>query len=127
MAKLYDEIKRLNQSKRVKIHLNKLNDGSSLYIEYNKDYRRERQFLNLKISGKNIVTKKDSEILYKAEIIRDLKELELFGNGNTFALKNRILEADFFKYFKTLGDKKKLPSYNGSLKQLITLTIATNI
>jgi integrase len=123
MPKLDDEIKRLNQSKRIKIHLNKIPQGYSLYLEYNIDYRRERTFLNMKVSGKENITKKDAEVLYKAEITRDLEELELYGNERGFSLlKNKISEADFIEFFDAIAKKKKLPSYHGSLQQLKTFT-----
>ena len=118
MPKLLDEIKRLNQSKRLKIHLNQSADGFSLYIEHNKNYKRVRQFLKLKLSGKTILTKEDKQVLYEAEIKRDLLELELYGEKDSFALNKIISEADFLDYFKKLGIEKKLPSYNGAYRHL---------
>jgi len=119
MATLKNEIKRLNYSKKIKIRLNKLPEGFSLYLEHNHNYKRERYYLNTKISGKNTLTKRDKEILYEVEISRDLKEFELLGNNSSFALQKKVSEADFLEYLEITGKKKKLPSYQGTKKHLI--------
>ncbi|TAL67472.1 MAG: hypothetical protein EPN82_14430 [Bacteroidetes bacterium] len=86
MKQLAEEIKRVNVSKKIKIRLNPLPTGYSIYLDYNKDYKRDRKFLNMKISNSKRMIKEDEDILYKAEIIRDTKELELLGNSVGFFL-----------------------------------------
>ncbi|TAL69302.1 MAG: hypothetical protein EPN82_07105 [Bacteroidetes bacterium] len=118
MPKLKDEIKRLNQSKKGKIHLNNLPEGFSLYVEYNIDKERQRTFLNLKVSGKEFITKEDKRVLYEAELKRDMLEQEYLGDKNNFKLNKKITDADFLDYFKNISNKNKLPSYNGALRKL---------
>ncbi len=116
MTRITDEIKRLNRTKKIKIRTNKLPDGYSLYLEFNKNYRRERQFLNLKVSESKKISKSDEKTLYQAEIIRDMKELELFGEKHNFVFQNKLSDADFVEYFSQVSKSNNLPSYNGSLR-----------
>jgi hypothetical protein len=118
MKKLLEEIKRLNVSKKIKIRLNPLPNGHSLYLEFNKDYKRERQFLNLKLSDSKRMTSDDEDNLYKAEIIRDTRELELFGNSVSFVLQNKLADNDFIQYFTDIAEEKKLPAYKACIKHL---------
>jgi integrase len=118
MKKFIDELKRVNASKNIKIGKNTLPDGYSLYLEYNKDYKRNRRFLKMKVSNSIRMTKEDEETLYKAEIIRDTMELELYGNPLSFMMNNKLSELDFIQYFKEFADKKNLPSYKACTKQI---------
>jgi integrase len=122
MPYLEDEIKNLNRNKRIKIRLNKIVDGYSIYLEYNKDYQREKKFLKLQISNNKIISKKDKEILYKAEIVRDKQELDLFSKTENFELQNKVTQADFFEYFDNIAKNNKLPAYSSALKQLKIFT-----
>ena len=118
MKKLLDEIKRVNVSKKIKIRLNLLPAGHSIYLEYNKDYKRERIFLNMKLSDSKRMTRNDEDILYKAEIIRDTRELELFGNSINFVFQIKLLDIDFIDYSKKIAEEKNLPSYKACIVQL---------
>ncbi len=122
MPYLTDEIKNLNRNKKIKIRLNPIVNGYSIFLEYNKDYKREKRFLKLQISNKQIISKKDKETLYKAEIVRDKKEFDLFSRDSEFELTTKISHADFLEYFEAIGKKKNLPSYHGSLEHLKTFT-----
>ena len=122
MPYLKDEIKNLNRNKKIKIRLNSIVDGYSIFLEYNKDYKREKKYLNLQIGNKQIISKKDKETLYKAEILRDKREFEYFGKQEGFELQSKVTHADFLEYFEALSKKKNLPSYHGSLEHLKTFT-----
>lgn len=118
MKKLFDELKRINASKNIKIGKNTLPEGYSIFLEYNKDYKRIRTYLKMKVSNKPKMTREDIETLYQAEIIRDTKELELYDKPLNFMLQNKLSEIDFIKYFKNIADKKNLPAYKACSKLL---------
>ncbi len=118
MKKLIDELVRINQSKNIKIGRNVLPKGYSLYLEYNRSYKRSRKFLRLKVSNDIRMTKEDEETLYKAEIIRDTMELELYGNSVSFMLNNKLGEISFLDYATDFAEKKNLPAYKACIKQI---------
>jgi integrase len=118
MKKLTEELIRINQTKNIKIGRNILPKGYSLYLEYNKEYKRFRKFLKLKVSNEIRMTKEDEETLYKAEIIRDTMELELYGNSISFMLNNKLGEISFIDYATNYVENANLPAYKACLKQI---------
>jgi hypothetical protein len=73
--KLSDKLESLNDTKRIKIRTKKLSKGFSLFLDYSKNYERQRLYTKLQISNSIHLTPKDKDILYKAEILRDKKEM----------------------------------------------------
>jgi integrase len=118
MKNLETIVQNINLNKKIKIRLNSTTNNFGVFLDYTKNKVRERVFLNILISKSPKPTKQDMEQLYRAELIRDKKEIELFSNEAGFILQNKTSQADFIKYFEQAAEKKMLTSYHGSIKQL---------
>ncbi len=116
--KLNEKLESLNDTKRIKIRAKKLAKGHSLYLDFSKNYDRQRLFIILQIKNADNLTPRDKENLYKAEILRDKKELELFQSETDFVLKNKASRSDLIKYMEKLTTKRGLPCYQGCSKHL---------
>lgn len=118
MATLKERLKNLNSSKKIKIRDNPLPSGASLYLDYFSDNKRQRLFTGIKIENVAVITKNDKQNIYKAQILRDRKEVELFQSNSNFLIENKASKADIIAYLEALAKKKNSTSYRGLLKQL---------
>lgn len=116
MSKILKELEKLtvyNEGKRIKIRSVMNRSGSiSLLLDYS-DNGRQRESLNIVLSGIDENYKEDKEKLILARNLRDKKEIEYLENRTGFQLqKNKV---DFITYFEELA-KISHESYQLSLK-----------
>ena len=78
----------------------------SLYLEINRNGKREYEFIKLYLSGKKRATSADKETMALAEMIRTQREHELVVQEQGLpAIKSR--NADFFAYFEVWAKGRK--------------------
>jgi len=118
---LSKKLKALNESKRIKIRSQKnQEDKYHLYLDFFSQNKRERQFLKIYVVNKK--TPENETKIQKATLLRDKKELELFGMSEPeeFQLNKDKFNADFIDYFEWLvyERKKADKSWKHTLKHL---------
>jgi len=104
----------LNESKRIKLRYNSNSSGSlSLYLDFS-NQKRVKEYLNIVLSGSDILYSEDKEKLRLAILLRDKKEIELVQNETGFQLhQNKI---DFILYFEEIAKFMKNDTYMCSYK-----------
>lgn len=120
-------VEELNRNKRIKLRLNKTAQHQGVLLDYSRNGVRERVFINVLLSLDECPSKLDKEQLYRADLIRNKKELELFSNAPGFVLQTRSSNADFIEYFKYVQKLNGLSSYLGSIKQLQEFLKSSNL
>jgi integrase len=118
VTKILDSI---NGTKRIKVRAQKnLKSKYHLYLDYFYKGKRERQFLRIYIENKK--TTETIEKMKEAEILRDRKEIQLYGisEPEEFRLNKEKYKADFIDYFEFLviNRKKFDKSWVHTLKHL---------
>lgn len=104
--KLNDKIKIFNEGKAYKIKCRKIKDKYSLFLEYRRKGIRQTENLNLYLTGKVTGLQEDKRTLEKAREEQNIYEEMTKLQGTQFISSNKILNADYIEYFKSIINKQ---------------------
>jgi len=104
--KLNDKIKIFNEGKAYKIRCRKIKEKYSLFLEYRRKGIRQTENLNLYLTGKVTGLQEDKRTLEKAREEQNIYEEMTKLQGTQFISSNKILNADYIEYFKSIINKQ---------------------
>ena len=107
-----NKLDKINESKKIKIRAHKRKNKYSLFLDYSTRKGRERPLLKIFVTNR-----KTKENIKKAIIIRDKKEIELFGISelDKFELSKSKLKINFISFFEDIVIKKIMPNLGNTL------------
>jgi len=117
-------LKSINEGKKIKLRAQVKEKSFHLYLDYHFQNKREKQYLRIYVNNKR--TPETLKKLQEAILLRDRKEIQLFGMSEPeeFRLNKEKYKANFIDYFEFLAINRKNrdKSWMHSLKHLRIFT-----
>ncbi len=117
--RINNEITNINKGNKIKVRLRKTKSGFSIYLDLFSRGKRQREWLEPKLSGKESDWEEDKAKLLFAKYLRNEKEKDMYQNHHNFKLIDKSDEIVFIDYYIKISDTKNKVNkshWKGSLK-----------
>ena len=104
--RIINEITNINKGNKIKVRLRETKSGFSIYLDLFSKGKRQREWLEPKLSGKESDWEEDKAKLLFAKYLRNEKEKDMYQNHHNFKLIDKSDEIIFVDYYIKITETK---------------------
>ena len=104
--RINNEITNINKGNKIKVRLRKTKSGFSIYLDLFSKGKRQREWLEPKLSGNESDWEEDKSKILFSKHLRNIKEQEMYQNHHNFKLIDKSDDILFIDYYIKITETK---------------------